>query len=134
MIIIKTSKPIASTAPPLVKATTVEPLHWTPSTQTTFDTLKAALTSAPVLALPDFRLPFTVETDASAIGMDAVLSQQGHPIAFFSKPFSQKMLRASTYVRELCAITTAVRKWRQYLLGHSFTILTDHQSLKELMT
>ena len=124
----------ATIAAPLVKATTVEPLHWTPATQTAFDTLKAALTSAPVLALPDFKLPFTVETDASAIGMGAVLSQQGHPIAFFSKPFSQKMLRASTYVRELCAITIAVRKWRQYLLGHSFTILTDHQSLKELMT
>ena len=112
----------------------MEPLQWTPSTQTAFEALKQALTSAPVLALPDFRLPFTVETDASAIGMGAVLSQQGHPIAFFSKPFSQKMLRASTYVRELFAITTAVKTWRQYLLGHSFTILTDHQSLKELMT
>lgn len=91
----------ATIAAPLVKATTIEPFQWTPFTQTAFETLKQALTSAPVLALPDFRLPFTVETDASAIGMGAILSQQGHPIAFFSKPFSQKMLRASTYVWEL---------------------------------
>lgn len=75
-----------------------------------------------------------METDASAIEMGAVLLQQGHPIAFLNKPFSLKMLRASTYVRELFAITVAVKKWRQYLLGHNFTILTNHQSLKELMT
>ncbi|XP_028223682.1 uncharacterized protein LOC114405278 [Glycine soja] len=100
----------ATIAAPLVKATTVEPLQWTSSTQTAFETLKQALTSAPVLTLPNFQLPFTIETDASAIGMGAVLSQQGHPIAYFSKPFSQKMLRASTYVRELFAITAAVKK------------------------
>lgn len=60
--------------------------------------------------------------------------QRDHPIAFFSKPFCPRLLRASTYVRELHAITTAVRKWRQYLLGHPFIILTDHKSLKELMS
>jgi hypothetical protein len=87
-----------------------------------------------VLILPDFTLPFTVETDASGVGMGAVLSQQNHPIAFFSKPFCPKLLRASTYVRELHAITAAVKKWRQYLLGHPFVILTDHRSLKELMS
>lgn len=59
--------------------------------------------------------------------------QRDHPIAFFSKPFCPRLQRASTYVRELHAITTAVRKWRQYLLGHSFVILTNHKSLKDLM-
>lgn len=44
------------------------------------------------------------------------------------------MQRASTYVRELHAITTAVSKWRQYLLGHPFVILTDHKILKELVS
>lgn len=65
--------------------------------------------------------------------MGAILSQQNDPIAIFSKAFFPKLLHASTYVRELAAITLAIKKWRQYLLGHQFTILTDHQSLKELM-
>jgi hypothetical protein len=66
--------------------------------------------------------------------MGAVLSQQGHPICFFSKKFCPKLLQASTYVRELCAITSAVKKWRTYLLGRKFTIHTDQRSLRELMT
>ena len=121
-------------ADPLVKATTLDPFRWTPEAQAAFDHLKQALSTAPVLALPNFQLPFTVETDASGTGVEAVLSQQSHPLAYFSKPFPPKLLRASTYVRELFAITSAVKKWRQYLLGRPFTIITDHRSLKELLT
>lgn len=66
--------------------------------------------------------------------MGVVLSQKGHPIAYFSKSFNDKLLRASTYVRELAAITATVKKWRQYLLGHQFTIIKNHRSLKELLT
>ena len=123
----------ATIAAPLVKATTSDPLQWTSITQNAFDQLKEALSTAPVLSLLDFTKPFTLETDASGVGMGAVLSQQGHPLAFFSKPFTPKLLRSSTYVRELCAITTAVKKWRQYLLGHHFTIIIDHRSLKEFL-
>lgn len=120
-------------AAPLIQLTSVDPFQWTSEAQSAFDSLKQALSSAPVLALPNFDLPFTVETDASGVGMGAVLSQLGHPIAFFSKAFNPKLLRSSTYVRELFAITSAVKKWRQYLLGHHFTIITDHRSLKELV-
>lgn len=120
-------------AAPLIQLTSVDPFQWTSEAQSAFDSLKQALSSAPVLALPNFDLPFTVETDASGVGMGAVLSQLGHPIAFFSKAFNPKLLRSSTYVRELFAITSAVKKWRQYLLGHHFTIVTDHRSLKELV-
>ena len=127
-------KHYATIAAPLMKVTTIDPFKWTPEAQSAFANLKLALSTTPVLTLPNFDNLFTLESDASGAGMGAVLTQNGHPIAFFSKPFSPKLLRASTYVRELCAITTTVKKWCQYLLGHRFTILTDHRSLKELLS
>ena len=123
----------ATIVAPMVKGTTIEPFQWSTQAHMAFNTLKQALSMTSVLALPDFKLPFTVETDASRVGMGVLLSQQGHPISFFSKPFSPKLMRASTYVWELAAITTAVKKWQQYLLKHHFTIVTDHHSLKELL-
>jgi len=107
--------------------------QWSFDAQMAFEALKRAMTRAPVLALPDFTSPFFVETDASGFGMGAVLSQHDHPIAYFSKQFCPKLLRSSTYIRELHAITTAVKRWCQFLLGHPFFILTDHHSLKDLM-
>jgi hypothetical protein len=92
------------------------------------------MTIAPTLAIPNFLIPFHLETDASGKAMGVVLMQQNHPIAFFSKQFCPRLLRSSTYVRELHAITTSVKKWRQYLLGHPFNIHTDHKSLKELIS
>lgn len=91
------------------------------------------MTTTHVLSLPDFTIPFVVETDASGTGMGAVLMQRDHPIAYFSKQFCPKLLYSSTYIRELHTITSAVKRWQQYLLGHAFVILTDHKSLRELM-
>lgn len=119
---------------PLTQLLTKEHLDWTPQAQLAFDALKNDISAAPVLLLSDFTLPFVVETNVSGVGMGVVLSQRGHPIAFFSKPFCPKLLHSSTYIRELAAITITVKKWWQYLLGHHFTILTDRWSPKELMT
>lgn len=88
----------------------IEPFQWTTLAQTAFEQLKQALSEAPVLTLTDFQLPFTIETNALGVGMGAILSQQGHPIAFFNNPFSPKLLRSWTYVRELLAITSAIKK------------------------
>ena len=97
----------ASIVAPLVKATTLDMFQWSLTTHDAFCQLKAVLMMARVLSLPDFVVPFTVETNASGIGMGAVLSQNGHPSAFFSKSFTPKLLRASTYVQELFAITAS---------------------------
>ncbi|KAD5318093.1 hypothetical protein E3N88_18039 [Mikania micrantha] len=93
-----------------------------------------SLTSAPVLALPDFSKEFIVETDASAKGLGAVLMQEGHPIAFISKALSTKQQSLSVYEKELLAILMAVKAWHHYLIVKKFLIRTDQTSLKYLLT
>ncbi|WVZ71633.1 hypothetical protein U9M48_020200 [Paspalum notatum var. saurae] len=114
----------------LLKKNTI--FQWTPQLQQCFDNLKQALTSAPVLALPDFTQSFTVETDASATGIGAVLLQHGHPIAYLSKALGPKAQALSTYEKECLALLLAISKWKSYLQHKEFTILTDHKSLVHL--
>lgn len=90
--------------------------QWSNAAQAAFQEVKHDVVSTPVLALPNFDHPFVLETDASGRGIGAVLSQKNYPIAFFSRKLSTKMQLASTYAREMLAITEAVAHWRQYLL------------------
>lgn len=107
--------------------------HWGNAAEEAFKLLKAALISTPVLAYPDFSMPFVVETDACDVGVGAVLAQLEHPVAYYSRKLSAARQKASTYAKELWAITDSVRKWRHYLLGGTFVIRTDHHSLKNLL-
>ena len=106
---------------------------WTTIAKEAFAKLKATLTSSPILAQPNFTQPFTLETDASRIGIGAVLLQNAHPVAYYSKKLSARQQKQSAYSRELYAITQAIAKLRHYLLGHKFTIKTDQKSLKEFL-
>lgn len=94
--------------------------------------MKQALTSAPVLALPDFSKSFTIEADASSIGIGVVLSQGNHPIAYISRALGPKAQAMSIYEKECMALILAVTKWKAYLQHKEFTILTDHHSLTHL--
>jgi len=86
-----------------------------------------------VLTLPDLSKEFVVETDASAVAIGVVLTQNAHPLAYFSKKMCPWMQAASTYVREMYAITESIKKWRQYLLGRKFIIYTDQKSLRNIL-
>ena len=126
-------KGYASIAAPLTDLLKQNAYLWNDLAQEAFGTLKRAMSSAPVLALPNFEKEFVLETDASNFGIGAVLMQQEHPISYFSKKLSLRIQQASAYVRELYAITEAVKKWRQYLLGRRFIIRTDQKSLRALL-
>jgi hypothetical protein len=91
------------------------------------------MTSALVLALPDFAKPFVVECDTSTYGFGAVLVQDGHPIAFYSKSVAPRHRSLAAYERELISLVQAVWHWRPYLWGWRFTVKTDHYSLKYLL-
>ncbi|XP_042032226.1 uncharacterized protein LOC121778901 [Salvia splendens] len=120
-------------ASPLTDLLKKDAFVWTPEADSSFLDLKGAMTTAPVLRLPDFDKTFCVETDASNTGIGAVLLQDNHPIAFFSKKLGPRRRVASTYHKELYAIVESVQKWRQYLLGREFVIRSDQRSLKELL-
>ena len=101
-----------------------------------FDTLRAALTTPPILAFPDFNQPFILDTDASDSGIGAVLSQvhggSERVVAYASKTLSKAERNYSVTRRELLAVVTFVSHFRQYLLGTTFILRTDHNSLKWL--
>ena len=71
--------------------------HWGPKQEDAFVTLKERLTNAPILALPNFQKSFELECDASNIGIGAILLQEGHPIAYFSKKLSGAFLNYPTH-------------------------------------
>jgi hypothetical protein len=116
---------------PLTQLLTKKGFVWTPEATTAFQQLKVAMLSTPVLAVPNFNLPFTVETDACDTGV-AVLMQQGHPIAYMSKALGILARKLSIYEKEFLAVIMAVDKWRQYLQRGPFTILADHKSFSNL--
>lgn len=88
-------------------------------------TLKKALVSDPVLALPDLSKPFTVEMNASQFGIGAALLQDKHPVAYISKALSPRNQLLSVYDKKLLALMHAVEKWHSYLSIQSFVIKTD---------
>jgi hypothetical protein len=84
-----------------------------------------------MLALPNFSKPFVIEMDASDSGVGAVLMQDGHPLAFFSKALDPKTQGLSIDKKEFMslAILLAVQQWRSYMQFQEFTIITEQCSL-----
>ncbi|KAF3629150.1 hypothetical protein FXO38_27854 [Capsicum annuum] len=106
---------------------------WTDEATQAFVALKEALTSAPLLTLPDFTIPFTVETDVCDVGVGAVLMQLGKRIAYLSIGLAPKHQTLSVYDKELLALVISVPKWSQYLRYNPFIIKTDQKALKFLL-
>lgn len=111
--------------------------NWTQEAQASFDMLKTSLTTAPVLRHPDFTQHFYIQCDASMSGVGGVLFQligeDEHPIAFMSKKLNSAQRNYSVTELECLAAILCVQKFRCYVEGMPFTVITDHASLKWLM-
>jgi hypothetical protein len=108
------------------------PFNWGEAQEKAFEELKMKLTTAPLLALPDFGKTFEIECDASGIGIGGVLMQERRPIAYFSEKLSGPTLNYSVYDKELYALVRSLETWQHYLLPKEFVIHSDHESLKHL--
>ena len=106
--------------------------NWEENCQHSFQVLKDALTQAPVLGHPCFKKGFPLQTDASAVGIGAVLEQEGHVIAYASRSLTTPERQYSVIERECLAVVFAVKHFRHYLLGRPFSLHTDHQPLQWL--
>ena len=107
---------------------------WTDECRDAFNELCQSLCSAPVLAYPDFSRPFVLDTDASDVGIGAVLSQvdgegRERVIAYGSRLLSKAERKYCVTHRELLAVVAFTQQYRPYLLGRKFQLRTDHGSL-----
>ena len=131
----------AEVAAPLFKLTQKDVLFaWSPEAQSAFDQLKSALTTAPVMAFPQFgddAGEFTLDCDASDEGVGAVLLQrQGgvdKVIAYGSRRLSKSQRNYSTTRKELLSCVMFTQHFRHYLIGRKFNLRSDHASLQWLL-
>ena len=128
----------ASISAPLVALTKkASKFHWGTPEQSAFQILQQLLCSAPVLSYPKFDQRFILQTEASDLGLGAVLTQidslgQEHVISYASRSLSNREKRYSATEKEALAVVFAIDHFRAYLLGRPFTLVTDHSALRWL--
>jgi len=129
----------SESAKPLTKLTRKgQEFNWGPSQHEAVDDLKARLCTTPVLAYPNFDLPFILTTDALKVAVSAILSQVQNglerPVAYASRQLNKPEMAYSASEVEILALVWAAKHFRCYLYGKRFTVRTDHAALTYLKT
>lgn len=111
---------------------------WKTAQAAAFSKLKDCLTKAPILSCPDFNLPFIIQCDASEVGVGAVLCQETtsgeNVIAYASRTLNPAERNYSVTERECLAVLFAIIKFKAYVEGYRFEVITDHASLVWLLS
>jgi hypothetical protein len=131
-------KDFAKIARPLHNQTKTDKTKWGEEETIAFEKLKEMLTTAPILKRPDFEKEFFVHCDGSKLGIGAILSQfddenKEHPVIYLSRGLRAAEKNYGASKLECLALVFAVTQLRPYLLGHKFTVITDHQPLKWIL-
>ncbi len=110
------------------------PFLWNDAQQHSFTTLKDALTHAPIFAFPDYKLPYTMCTDASALGIGAVLMQteegkRPHAIAYASRVLTSAESKYGVTHLETLAVVWALQNFRDVIFGYPVIVYTDHTAV-----
>lgn len=113
------------------------PFQWTTECDVSFRAVKQLLASSPCVRSPDHTKPFTLMTDASAVGLGWMLCQedsdgQRYLVLAGSRTLNKAQRRGSATEREALAIVTAIRACRPYLYGQTFTLESDHRALEHI--
>ncbi|XP_061362923.1 uncharacterized protein LOC133306619 [Gastrolobium bilobum] len=108
------------------------PFAWTLGCDVSFQELKDKLTTTPVLILPDQEERFEIYCDASKYGLGCVLMQERKVVAYASRQLRPHEENYPTHDLELAAVVFTLKIWRHFLYGATFTVYSDHKSLKYL--
>ena len=115
---------------PLTRLTSKNvPFKWTEIEQKAFDEIKRKITKDTMLTYPDFNKPFDVHTDASDKQIGAVISQNGKPVAHFSRTLNSAQKNYTVTDKELLSIVEVLKEYRPILYGHTVRVYTDHKNL-----
>jgi hypothetical protein len=126
-------KDFSTLAAPLNNLTKKDvPFKWGHDEDQAFHTLKTKLCQAPLLQLPDFGKRLEIECDASGIGIEGVLLQEGKHVVYFSEKLNGPHLNYSVYDKEHYALVRVLEVWQHYLLPKESIIHSDHEALKYL--
>lgn len=127
----------SSLCEPIYEVGRIQPYRWTDKAEKALNRLKARISSAPFISLPNPALPYVLCTDASSTSIGGVLMQQvsetEHSIvALISKCLDKVQRRWSTLEREAYGLLYCIEKFGHWLKGQTFTVKCDHRSLTYL--
>ncbi|KAF6199537.1 hypothetical protein GE061_007563 [Apolygus lucorum] len=126
-------QPLVEAIPQPSKKKDKRPIEWTEQRRLAFKQCKSDLQTAALLAHPSPKGRLSLTTDASEVGIGAVLQQEVNgkisPLGFFSKTLTSAQMKYSTFDRELLAIFEGIKHFRDFIEGREFCVITDHKPL-----
>ena len=109
-------------------------IKWTPELEMAFIKVKGMVCQETLLTYPDWSKPFDIHTDASDFQLGAVISQEGRPIAFFSRKLNSAQKNYTTTEKELLSIVECCKEFRNILFGYPIRVYSDHKNLVHAAT